>query len=569
MMTIYTHVEITQPTTSIWRLLPIPQILRKSSPYIEVNKFDPSLVERLSQVAEVLTTPPESEKMLLKFELKKAAKHSLQDILRLLAQAGYGLSPGLQKDILKLQGVSQFAELYLRKSDLILKPTGFIEITDIKSLLTYNAKERVFHARIMDFFTVRNFLENKGYQVVSHLTLEFSLPAELKAELHLDMVLRDYQQEALRRWFGAKKRGVIVLPTGSGKTIIALEAIRQLGVKTLIVVPTIDLLNQWSEVLKKQLHVPEVGMLGGGTKVVAPITVSTYDSASLMAPKIAEKFGLIVFDEVHHLPSPSYRLSAELLIAPNRLGLTATPERYDELHLELDRLVGPTIYRVAPKILEREGHLAPYSIKTIQISLTDEEKVRYESYMSIFRKYTRQLSEIEPDWDFETIVARTLFDPDARSALSHLEKARRVALDASGKLDHLEKLLSKYRDSKVIIFSRYTRIVEKISDIFGIPLITHKTKTSERTHILTGFRQGHYTKIATGQVLDEGIDVPDASVGIIISGTGSKREFIQRLGRLLRPEKTEAILYELVTESTIEDGIAKRRHFRDDKTTSA
>ncbi len=501
--------------------------------------------------------------------MEKAAQHPLPELLSLLEKIGYGLSPGLQKDILKLQGISRFAELLLRKSDLILKPTGFLEITDIKSLLTYDAEERVFHARIMDFFTIRRFLETKGYPVISHLALDFSLPAEAKEEIHFDLVLRDYQQEALRRWFGAKMRGVIVLPTGSGKTIIALEAIRQLGVKTLIVVPTIDLLNQWSEVLKTQLHVPDVGMLGGGTKTVTPITVSTYDSASLLAPKIADIFGLIVFDEVHHLPSPSYRLSAELLIAPYRLGLTATPERYDELHLELDYLVGPTVYRVAPQLLEREGHLASYSIRTIQITLTDEEKIRYESHMSIFREYTRRLSDIEPSWNFDTIVGRTLFDPDARSALSHLEKARRVALEASGKIDFVEKLLDQYKNHKVIIFSRYTSIVETISDIFGIPLITHKTKVSERNRILTGFKRGQFTKIVTGQVLDEGIDVPDASVGIIISGTGSKREFIQRLGRLLRPQKDEAFLIELVTESTIEDGIARRRRFGEDNDTAA
>lgn len=567
-MPVYTGVDAAQPTGSIRRFLPIPQILRKSSPYFEVNEVDSPLVKELSQVAEVLSPPPDSEKTLFKFKLSKAAQRPLPELLRLLDQAGYRLSPGLQKAILKLQGISPFAELLLRKSDLILKPTGFLDITDIKSLLTYNAEERVFHARIMDFFTIRSFLENKGYPVISHLNLEFSLPAELKAELRLDMVLRDYQQEALRRWFGAKKRGVIVLPTGSGKTIIALEAIRQLNVKTLIVVPTIDLLNQWREVLKTQLHVPEVGMLGGGSKTITPITVSTYDSASLMAPKLADIFGLIVFDEVHHLPSPSYRLSAELLIAPHRLGLTATPERYDELHHELDQLVGPTVYRIAPRLLEREGHLAPYRIKTIQIALTPEEKTRYESHISIFREYTRKLSEIEPGWRFDTIVTRTLFDPDARRALSNLEKARRVALEASGKLEHVEKLLHQHRDAKVIIFSRFTRIVEKVSDLFGIPLITHKTKTSERQEILSKFKDGSYTKIVTGHVLDEGVDVPDASVGIIISGTGSKREFIQRLGRLLRPEKEEAILIELVTKATIEDGIAKRRHFEDDKEAS-
>lgn len=416
----------------------------------------------------------------------------------------------------------------------------------------------------MDYIQICLFLRNKGYPIVSHFSLDFTLPDEIKIQLKLDMVLREYQEEALRRWEGAKGRGVVVLPTGSGKTILALEAIRRLAEKTLIVVPTLDLLSQWREALEVLLHVPEIGILGGGKKVVKPITVATYDSAALMAPQLITSFGLLVFDEVHHLPSTTYRQAAELSLAHHRIGLTATPERYDELHHDLIRLVGPTVYRVAPRLLEKEGYLAPYRIQRITITLQPDEKTRYESHMRIFRNYTRRLDDIEPGWQFETIVKRTVFDPDAREALSNLEKARRVALEALSKIEYIETLLQQYRDEKVIIFSRYTRIVEKISDLFGIPLITHKTKMAERERILSNFKDGTYSKIVTGQVLDEGVDVPDASIGIIISGSGSKREFIQRLGRLLRPQKEEAILYELVTESTLETGLSRRRQFEED-----
>ena len=458
----------------------------------------------------------------------------------------------------------RFAELRLRKSDLILKPTGFLELDAIKQILTYNAKEKLFHARIMDYFTIQNYLENKGYPVITHFTLQFTLPESLQSVLQLDMVLREYQEDALRRWQGTKGRGVVVLPTGGGKTILGLEAIRRLAKTTLIVVPTLDLLSQWREALEVLLHVPTVGILGGGKKDIQSITVATYDSASLLASQLGTSFGLIIFDEVHHLPSPTYRQAAELSLAPHRLGLTATPERYDDLHHDLDRLVGPTVYRIAPKLLEKDGFLAPYEIHQIQISLKPEEKARYESHMKIFRQYTRRLDDIDPGWQFDTIVKRTVFDPDAREALSNLEKARRVALEASGKINQVEALLQQYRDMKVLIFSRYTRVVERISDLFGIPLITHKTKVSEREKILTAFKAGEFTKIVTGQVLDEGVDVPDASIGIIISGTGSKREFIQRLGRLLRPQKDKAILYELITESTIEDGLSRRRQLDED-----
>jgi superfamily II DNA or RNA helicase len=458
------------------RFEPIPKVIRKSSPYFEVAEADKETLTRLKQIAEPLT-PAESEgPNRFKLLFDKAAKRPLSELNQLFAEVDYHVSPSLQKAILKRQGVTRFAELRLRKSDLILKPTGFLELEAIKPVLTYNAKEKLFHARIMDYYTIQNYLETKGYPVVTHFTLQFTLPESVQSTLQLDMVLREYQEDALRRWQGAKGKGVVVLPTGGGKTILGLEAIRRLVETTLIVVPTLDLLSQWREALEVLLHVPVVGILGGGKKDI-----------------------------------------------------------------------------------EKDGFLAPYEIHQIQVSLKPEEKARYESHMKIFRQYTRRLDEIDPGWQFDTIVKRTVFDPDAREALSNLEKARRVALEASGKINQVEALLQQYRDMKVLIFSRYTRVVERISDLFGIPLITHKTKVSEREKILTAFKAGEFTKIVTGQVLDEGVDVPDASIGIIISGTGSKREFIQRLGRLLRPQKDKAILYELVTESTLEDGLSRRR----------
>jgi len=543
----------------------IPRVIRKSSPYFEVFEADEETLKQFNQIAERLNPDNNQEPMQFKLKISKASQRELNALRQLFFKVDYQLSPGFQKAILKEKGVGKFAELKLRKSDLILKPIGFLELEEIKSILTYNSKEKQFHARIMDYYAILEFLEKKRYPVITHFSLNFKLPSEYANQLQLDMVLREYQEDALHRWRGAKKRGVVVLPTGGGKTIVALEAIRQLAETTLIVVPTLDLLSQWREALEVLLHVPDVGVLGGGTKKLQPITVATYDSASMLANHHVTVFGFLIFDEVHHLPSPTYRLSAELSLAPHRLGLTATPERFDELHQDLDRLVGPTVYRIAPKLLEKRGFLAPYEIRRIETTLKPEEKARYDSHMRIFRNYTRTLDDIEPGWQFDTIVKRTVFDPDAREALSNLEKARRVALEASEKIDHVEALLQQHIDEKVIVFSRYTKVVEHLSDLFGVPLITHKTKAPERDRILRHFKSGLLTKIVTGQVLDEGIDVPDASVGVIISGTGSKREFIQRLGRLLRPQKEQAILYELVTEATLEDGHSRRRQFEEEE----
>ena len=156
---------------------------------------------------------------------------------------------------------------------------------------------------------------------------------ECRLRLVGNLYLRDYQEEALNSWL-RERRGVVVLPTGAGKTLVAIAAIAEVGKSTLIVVPTLELMDQWSRVVKRYLGVVPA-RYGGGRKEVGCITVATYDSAYINAEQLGDKFMLLVFDEVHHLPSPGYRQIAELMAAPWRLGLTATPEREDGLHLDL------------------------------------------------------------------------------------------------------------------------------------------------------------------------------------------------------------------------------------------
>ncbi|MFX0201512.1 MAG: DEAD/DEAH box helicase, partial [Candidatus Hodarchaeota archaeon] len=151
--------------------------------------------------------------------------------------------------------------------------------------------------------------------------------------------LRPYQQAALTAWFDASSRGVIILPTAAGKTFIALKAIEKLNVATLVVVPTLDLLDQWRQILSNQFGV-DVGAYGGGDDILKPLTVSTYDSAYIRAEELGNRFMFIIFDEVHHLPAPSYSQIAEMYIAPYRMGLTATYEREDGGHHDLPRLIG-------------------------------------------------------------------------------------------------------------------------------------------------------------------------------------------------------------------------------------
>ena len=345
-----------------------------------------------------------------------------------------------------------------------------------------------------------------------------------------DIELRDYQEEAIENWM-EDRRGVIVLPTGSGKTYVALEIIKELNVPTLISVPTLDLLDQWKE------KIPfECGELSGREKELKAITVATYESAFLNAEKIGNRFMLLVFDEVHHLPSKSYRNIAEMCAAPYRLGLTATYEREDGEHKRLFDLVGGKVFELKPDDLAGT-HLANYMLKRITIPLSDEERALYERNIAVFKNFisSRNIRLRSPE-DFRKVIMRTGVDDEAYNALKSWDAARKIAFNSKNKLIKLKEILEEHRGDKIIIFTRHNELVYRISRMFLIPPITYRTKKEERRAIIDGFKKGKFKAIVSSQVLDEGIDVPDANVGIIMSGSGSVREFIQRLGRILRPK---------------------------------
>ncbi len=372
--------------------------------------------------------------------------------------------------------------------------------------------------------------------------------------------LRPYQKAALDAWFDADCKGVIVLPTGAGKTFIALKALERLDVATLIIVPTLDLLDQWRQNINHQFGL-DAGTYGGGEYTLKPLTVSTYDSAYIRAEELGDKFMLIIFDEVHHLPAPSYSQIGELYIAPYRMGLTATYERDDALHLELPRLVGGCVYKLEVESLAGK-HLSPYTYEKILVDLTPEEKEIYEKEYRVFTDYLRRNSvRLGNPRDFQKFIMRTGRDSRARQALLSRNKALKTALNSEAKMIALGQFLKTFEDEKMLIFTRYNSLVYNISNRFLIPAVTHKTPREERREILENFRAGEYRAIVTSQVFDEGVDVPDASVGFIISGTGSSREYIQRLGRILRKKpRKQAKLVEIVARETVETRISQRRH---------
>jgi len=317
-------------------------------------------------------------------------------------------------------------------------------------------------------------------------------PTEWK--LTTDRVPRDYQNAAVSAWMKTGRRGVVVMPTGTGKTFTAFLCME-------IITPTIDLMNQWYAELV-DLFGLDVGLVGGGYHEFKPITVTTYDSAYIHLEKWGNKYGLVVFDECHHLPGASYSEAANAGLAPFRLGLTATPERADGGEDRFPELIGPIVYRL--DINEVAGEfLAPYEARQVFIDLTPEEEERYRTAREIYRGFVA----------------------DRGISLSGPNGWQKFIFESSKSAEGM-KAMRAYREQKHI----------------------------ERS------TSGEYTVVVTSQVLNEGVDVPAAGVGIVLSGSGSTRENVQRLGRILRKHgDKQAVLYELIARGTSEEFVSDRR----------
>lgn len=381
--------------------------------------------------------------------------------------------------------------------------------------------------------------------------------------------LRPYQQRAFDNWRAASMRGCVVMPTGAGKTAVAVRAIREAGAPALVVVPTIDLMDQWAAVLSRHLRAgsqrgaaPAIGRLGGGAGSLSALTVATYDSAYARAASVGDRFGLAVFDEVHHLPARGYRTIAECLVAPFRLGLTATLERDDGLHELVPRLVGGVAFRVGPAALSGQGHLAPYDVERRRVSLAAGEQAEYDEAQARFLSGMRRLGLTTPSaHTLRRLIMMSNRNRAAREALLARNRAAEIAMNSAAKIDELRDILGEHAGARTIVFTHNNRMVRAVSARFLVPSITHRTPRDERREVLGGFRSGRYPVIVTSRVLDEGVDVPDAQVGVILSGTGSGRELIQRLGRLLRPKAGggRALIVEVVSEGTRETGTSAKR----------
>jgi superfamily II DNA or RNA helicase len=386
----------------------------------------------------------------------------------------------------------------------------------------------------------------------AYKTLELTSTSEREPYAH--------QQEALEAWIKNKRQGVVVLPTGAGKTFVAQLAMQATPRSTLIVVPTLDLMHQWYANLKAAFPEAEIGLLGGGSKDETAILIATYDSAAIYAEKLGNRYGFLIFDECHHLPGEFVRTIAEYSLAPYRLGLTATPERSDEKHQDLDALIGAIIYRKKPEDLAG-GALAEHTIKQIRVTLSEGERTDYDRLIKqrndFLGKSRISLGSLD---GWQRFVQASGRSSEGRAAMLAHRQARQIAFGTEAKIRVLADLLEEHQHGRILIFTDDNAMVYRISQAFLIPAITHQTKVKERHETLQFFREGIYPRVVTSRVLNEGVDVPEANIAIVLSGTGSSREYIQRLGRILRKgEGKLALLYEVVAENTSEENVSKRR----------
>ncbi len=442
---------------------------------------------------------------------------------------------------------------------------GADETTSVPKAFVWDNRTRHFRAPAYLYRDViKEFIRTKTPyedEAKNYATFDF------KQKFHVEP--RHYQTSSIEAWRENERCGVIVLPTGAGKTHVATMAIEMCKRQTLVVVPTLDLMNQWYDLLISTFNA-EIGLIGGGFYEIGAITVTTYASAFRHQERLGNQFGLVIFDEAHHLPSEGYKYAAEFAIAPFRLGLTATPERADGGEDFLENLIGKFVYRLEAQELAGE-FLADYTIERIEVDLSDEERESYQKERAIYTDFRRAKNLPYGQEGWRMFIMQSARSEDGRRAMKAYRNYKKIALGTESKIQVLEDLLVRHRKDKVLIFTAENEMVYRISNDYLIPAITHETNVKERKFWLDAFNNGDVLALATSKVLNEGVNIPDASVAIILSGSGSSREHIQRLGRILRKKgDKQAVLYEVVTRNTTEEYTSQKRsdvrQFQDAKT---
>ena len=373
--------------------------------------------------------------------------------------------------------------------------------------------------------------------------------------------LRTEQVDAVKNW-SESRRGVVVMPTGTGKTEVALRIMADQGCSTLIVAPIRDLMYQWHKRILKGLGY-DAGIIGDNTYNVKPVSVTTYDSACIHMPKLGNRFQLIIFDECHHLPGPIRSDAAQMSMAPMRLGLTATLERSDGQHTKLDELIGPLVYRLEINQV-RGSSLADFEVFRVPVYLNAKERVRYDQLSEVVSSYVYERRQDDANFTWKTLCAETNSSGQAGLIMRAYREKKSIEDRAEEKLRVLEDLFRLHHGTPMIIFAGSNAMARDVSRRFLVPCLLNHCGKAERIDYLDGLRDGVYPAIVANQVLDEGVDLPEVKIAVVIGGLASTRQAKQRLGRILRRRGNErAILYEVVAKDTNDTGRSRQRRKSD------
>ncbi len=399
-----------------------------------------------------------------------------------------------------------------------------------------------FLVELYDRGTIKQELIEIGYPVKDEAPLVDGDPLamgllERTANGQAAFTVRDYQDEAARSFYGTGRPGTgygtVVLPCGAGKTIVGMKVMEIVGANTLILTTNVAAVHQWVDELldKTSLNAEDIGEYSGDRKVIRPVTVATYQILVWRKDREEEfphfrlftemKWGLIIYDEVHLLPAPVFRVTAEIQ-AVRRLGLTATLVREDGRESDVFSLVGPKRYDVPWKELEQRGWIAEANCYEIRIDLPDGMRIEYAT-------------------------------ADKRGKF-------RIASENPRKLEITRQIIENHREDSIMVIGQYLSQLNALAQALQAPLITGKTPNPERERIYAAFRKGEVQVIVVSKVANFAIDLPDASVAIQVSGTfGSRQEEAQRLGRILRPKRKNSFFYSIISRYTTEEAFAANR----------
>lgn len=389
-------------------------------------------------------------------------------------------------------------------------------------------------------------LRGRGVDLTDDTLAEGPPPDEVPA-----VTLRPYQAAALDAWDLAGRRGVIVLPTGAGKTRTAIAAIARAAVRTLVLAPTRVLIEQWAKELTRAGAGP-VGRYGDGERAEGPITVATYASARRHAERLGNRFALLVIDEAHHFGGLAGDETLEMCTAPFRLGLTATPAEDPERVARVERVLGPVVYRsVVGELVGR--FLSPFRIVSLPLGLTNAERTEWEKDVAVWKPVVRQFFAAAPNASWPDFMVASQRSDTGRRVVAAWRRSRALLRFTDAKREVLRRLLNQHATCRTLVFAPDAITACAVSRELFVPVITADIGKKERAELLASFSRGDLRVIVSARVLNEGVDVPEADVAVILGGSQGAREYVQRVGRVLRPaEGKEAIVYELTTTGTYE-----------------